>query len=199
MCGASLGLRHNRVNNRDWRIAAVSALSLFGADCVHAAPNSQNLREPSGAYTLRYPSTLKVDVPKGEGCANGTCRLIERIDLVGSEGSMTLAIQRDINPGRLAIKPWYESLIKRRLNPTTESVVAVSGRDAIQRKGLVPAETVRTVNGKEVSRSSTLQHDDSIFVPLGATDVLTIAVHAKNQSASAIFHRVIESLKVRSN
>lgn len=182
---------------RRWMVAVVGSLALFGVHAAHSASNLQTLHESSGAYVLQYPTTLKVNVPKGEGCSNGTCREIERVDLAAPDGSMTLVIQRDINPKGLAIRTWYESLIKRPLNPATESLVAIGGRDAVRRTGLVPAESVHMVNGKEVSRGSTLRDDDSIFVPLAPTDVLTIVVHAKSQSARATFNRVIETLRFR--
>jgi hypothetical protein len=180
---------------RTWTIVGAAAFVLLDVPAARAGSKWLILRDPSNSYVVQYPATLKVITPKGEGCANGTCRSIEQVDLSGSDGSIALAIQRDINPKRLSIQAWYELQASRPLQSATESVVVVGDRNAIRRRGLVPAETVHMLNGKEVSRNSTLRADDSIFVPLNPTDVLTIVAHPKSQFASATFDHIIETVR----
>lgn len=174
-------------------LSVTLALSALPVSAALAA--SQLFRGPSGSYVLEYPSTLKLHMASGRACANGACRPIEQASLDGPDGSMTLAIQRDINPKHLAIREWYESLVKRPLEPATESPFSLGGRDAVRRRGLVPGTTVHSINGKEVSRSSALLADDTIFVPLNATDILTIVLRSKSGFGSGNFDRVIDSIR----
>lgn len=176
-----------------------ATLALSAVPLSSASAASQVFRSPSNSYVVEYPSTLKLHMASGRACASGTCRPIEQASLDGPDGSMTLAIQRDINPKHLAIQEWYESLVKRPLETATEVPFSVGGRDAVRRRGLVSGAIVRSVNGKVVSRSSALLSDDTIFVPLNATDVLTIVVHPKGESANATFERVIESVRFGAN
>lgn len=172
------------------RIPAALALSANSA-----AAAAQTLHGPSDSYVLQYPSTLKLHMASGQGCSNGVCRPIEQASLDGPDGSMTLVVQRNINPKHLPIREWYASLARRPLEAPTETSFSLGGRDAIRRHGLVPGATVRSLNGKVVSRKSTLLSDDSIFVPLNGSDILTIVVHPKTASAAAMLERLTQSIR----
>jgi hypothetical protein len=139
-------------------------------------------RNESGEYQFRFPDTLHLSIPTGKTCSNGECKAIENVMLSslesngpGSVKSMSFMIQRGINPQRLPIQQWYEGLAHRPLRPDSEAVATVGGKAAIRRGPLVNAVTVHTEGGKTVSRSEGMVPDDTLYVPLNSTDVLTVS------------------------
>jgi len=85
----------------------------------------------------------------------------------------------------------------RSLSPDMERLVSIGGRQAIRRGPLVPSETVHIVAGHEVSRSSGLSADDTIFVPLNDTDILSISLKSASPALSATFKQVLESVRLQ--
>jgi hypothetical protein len=140
-------------------------------------------RNESGGYEVKYPNTLSLSIPSGKTCQNGECKAVEEVMLMGSDSadgkasvkSMSFIIQRGINPQHLPIQQWYEALAHRPVQPDSETVITVAGKHAIRRGPLVKAVTVHTVGGKTVSSSEGMVPDNTVYVPLNDTDVLTIS------------------------
>ena len=170
--------------------------ALLSAPAVGAAPGWKVFRESAGAYVLNYPAAFHISPARGQACSNGDCRPLEEAILSGPEGSMTLVVQRGINPKQLAVRDWYQALVHRPLDPSMERIATVAGRDAVRRGPFAPGAVVRSVNGKVVSRTSGMLPDDTIFLPLGASDILTVVVHARTPAANAAFDRILASLRV---
>jgi hypothetical protein len=140
-------------------------------------------RNESGGYEVKFPNTLSLSTPSGKTCENGECKAIEEVMLTGSDSedgkttikSMSFIIQRGINPQHLPIQQWYEALAHRPVQSDSETVITVAGKPAIRRGPLVKAVTVHTVGKKTVSRSEGMVPDNTVYVPLNDTDVLTIS------------------------
>ena len=147
-------------------------------------------RNESGEYEIKYPKALSLSIPSGKTCADGKCKAIEEVMLMGSDStdgkasikSLSFIIQRGINPQHLPIQRWYEALSHRPVRPDSETVITAGGKPAIRRGPLVKAVTVHTVDGKTVSESEGMVPDNTVYVPLNETDVLTIS----SQSSSAL-------------
>src|SRR5205823_3885636 len=108
---------------------------------------------------------------------------------------MSFIVQRDINPKNLPVRKWYESLARRPLNPSTEAIVMIGGREAVRRRPTTPTETIRVVNGKEASRITVLRPDDTTFVRLNGSDILTISLNSRSRILSGTFEQVLESIR----
>lgn len=139
-------------------------------------------RDASGEYEFKYPDSLKLDVLSGTRCANGQCGKLEEVSLRGltvTDGktvirNMLFSIQRGINPRRLPVQQWYESLAHRPLN-RSETIISIGGKFAIHRGPFLRSPSVAIINGRSVSRPEELIPDNSTFVPLDGTDMLTIS------------------------
>ena len=137
----------------------------------------------SGEYAFGYPDTLKPNIPTGTSCTNGRCTALEDVSVTGAtvaDGKMTVrnilfAIQRGINPRRLPVQRWYESLAHRLLN-SSETVISIGGRFAIHRGPFARASSAIVINGKRVSRGEKVMPDNTTYVPLNKTDMLTISI-----------------------
>jgi hypothetical protein len=68
----------------------------------------------------------------------------------------------------------HSHLINAGVSPT-ETKVTAGGKPAIRRGPLVKALTVHAVDGKTVSSSEGMVPDNTVYVPLNETDVLTIS------------------------
>lgn len=180
------------MNSRRSLIAAVLALTA-GASAASEA-SWKLLREPTGTYTLQYPDTLAMAVPNGNACSNGICRPTEEAILAGPAGSMILLIQRGINPKHLTARRWYESLSRRPIQPSTEILIQIGGRNAIRRGPLIPGTIVHIASGRQISRASGLLRDNTIFVPVNRSDILTISLRPKNQSGADLFRKILETI-----
>jgi len=158
-------------------------------------------RNESGEYQFRFPDTLHLSIPTGKTCSNGECKAIEHVmlssleskDGQGSVKSMSFMIQRGINPQHLPIQQWYEALAHRPLRPDSEAVATMGGKTAIRRGPLVKAVTLHTQDGKTVSRSEGMVPDDTVFVPLNGTDVLTVS-NPSDSSLSETYAKVRSTL-----
>jgi hypothetical protein len=141
------------------------------------------VRNESGGYEFKFPNTLSLSTPSGKTCGNGECNAIEEVMLTGSDSadgkatikSMSFIIQRGINPQHLPIQQWYEALAHRPVQSDSETVITLAGKPAIRRGPLVKAVTVHTVGKKTVSSSEGMVPDNTVYVPLNDTDVLTIS------------------------
>ena|ERR1700720_3787978 len=160
-------------------------------------------RNESGGYEVKYPDTLSLSMPSGKTCSNGECNAIEQVMLTGRDssdgqaiviGSMSFIIQRGINPRHLPIQQWYEALAHRPVNPASETIVTVGGKPAIHRGPLTKAVTVTTVGGKTISSHEGMAPENTIFVPLNGTDVLTISNHSSGIALRETYSRVLSSL-----
>lgn len=89
--------------------------------------------------------------------------------------SMSFIIQRGVNPRHLPIQQWYEALAHRPVQPDLETVITVAGKPAIRRGPLVKAIAVHTVGGNPVTSIEGIVPDNTVYVPLNDTDVLTIS------------------------
>jgi len=152
------------------------------------------MSEAARDYTVRYPDSFKVVVPKSYACSGQQCRAADELLMSGPEGSITFVAQRHINPRALAVQSWYESLAHHALQPASETLIEFGGRQAVRRGPLVPAETVVMKDGKEVSRVVNLVHDETIFVPMNGTDVLTISVHSKSKEGDRTLREILNTL-----
>jgi hypothetical protein len=171
-----------------WTSMAVAALIATTLTEAHAAAADtagwKTYRDATSGYEVKYPRTLSLSIPSGKTCTNGECQAIEEVMLMGADTadgkasvkSMSFTIQRGINPQHLPIQRWYEALAHRPLQPNSETVMTVGGKPAIRRGPLAKAVTVHTVDGKPVSSSEGMVADTTVYVPLNATDVLTISL-----------------------
>ena len=158
-------------------------------------------RNESGEYEIKYPNALSLSIPSGKTCGDGNCKAIEEVMLMGSDStdgkasikSMSFIIQRGINPQHLPIQRWYEALAHRPVQPDSETVITAGGKPAIRRGPLVKAVTVHTVDGKTVSESEGMVPDNSVYVPLDETDVLTIS-SPSSSALSETFAKVLSTL-----
>jgi len=158
-------------------------------------------RNESGEYEVKYPSTLSLSIPRGTTCGAGKCKAIEEVMLMGSDStdgkasvkSMAFIIQRGINPQHLPIQRWYEALAHRPLQPDSETVITVGGKSAIRRGPLAKTVTVHTVGGKTVSSKEGMAPDNTVYVPLRETDVLTIS-SPSGSALSEIYGKVLSTL-----
>jgi len=158
-------------------------------------------RNESGEYEIKYPNALSLSIPSGKTCGDGKCKAIEEVMLMGSDStdgkasvkSMSFIIQRGINPQHLPIQRWYEALAHRPVQPDSETVITAGGKPAIRRGPLVKAVTVHNVDGKTVSESEGMVPDNTVYVPLNETDVLTIS-SPSSSALSEIFAKVLLTL-----
>jgi hypothetical protein len=61
----------------------------------------------------------------------------------------------------------------RPVQPDLETVITAGGKPAIRRGPLAKAVTVHTVGGNTVSNGEGMVPDNTVYVPLNKTDVLT--------------------------
>jgi hypothetical protein len=163
-------------------VAFMAMPALLGAQTTDTA-GWKAYKSESGGYTIKYPNTLSLSIPSGKACSDGECRAIEEVMLMGSDStdvkssvkSMSFIVQRGINPQHLPIQQWYEGLAQRHIQPDSETVITVGGKPAIRRGPLVRAVTVHTAGGKTISSSEGMAADNTVYVPLNETDVLTIS------------------------
>jgi hypothetical protein len=111
-------------------------------------------------YALSFPATLKLSMPAGQSCAMGACNRIEQVELTDAGGGMTLAIQRNINPGQL---PLRAGLAGRSQPDATETLTTLRGTRNYPPPGSRPFETVRYSDGKAVNRISRVVPERSIL------------------------------------
>jgi hypothetical protein len=189
-----------------WTAIAIAAFIAVPA-VLHAQTTDagtagwKTYRNESGEYEVKYPNTLSLSIPSGKTCMNGECKAVEEVMLMGSEStdgkpgvkSMSFIIQRGINPQRLPIQQWYEALAHRPVQPDSEAVITAGGKPAIRRGPLVKAVTAHTVNGKTVSGSEGMVPDNTVYVALNETDVLTIS-SPSGSALSEICRRVLSTL-----
>ena len=155
----------------------------------------------SGEYQIKYPNALSLRIPSGKTCGDGKCKAIEEVMRMGSDStdgkvsikSMSFIIQRGINPQHLPIQRWYEALAHRPVQRDSETVITVGGKPAIRRGPLVKAVTVHTVDGKTVSESEGMVPDNTVYVPLNETDVLTIS-SPSSSALSETYAKVLSTL-----
>jgi hypothetical protein len=189
-----------------WMALAIAALAAVPADLDAqttdaGGPGWKTYRNESGDYEVKYPNTLSLSIPSGKTCINGECKTVEEVMLMGPDStdgkpsvkSMSFIIQRGINPRHLPIQQWYETLAQRPVQPDSETVITVGGKPAIRRGPLVKAMTVHTINGKTGSSSERMVPDNTVYVPLNETDVLTIS-SPSGSALSEICSRVLSTL-----
>ena len=158
-------------------------------------------RNESGEYEVKYPNTVSLSIPSGKACTDGKCKAIEEVMLMGSDStdgkarvkSMSFIIQRGVNPQHLPIQQWYEALAHRPIQLDSETVITVGGKPAIRRGPLVKAVTVHTVGGKTVSSREGMVSDNTVYVPLSETDVLTIS-SPSGSALSETYRKVLSTL-----
>jgi hypothetical protein len=189
-----------------WTAIAIAAFIAVPA-VLHAQTTDagtagwKTYRNESGEYEVKYPNTLSLSIPSGKTCSSGECKPVEEVMLMGSDStdgklsvkSMSFIIQRGINPQRLPIQQWYEALAHRPVQPDSEAVITAGGRPAIRRGPLVKAVTSHSVNGKTVSSSEGMVPDNTVYVPLNETDVLTIS-SPSGSALGEIYRRVLSTL-----
>jgi hypothetical protein len=158
-------------------------------------------RNESGEYEVKYPNALSLSIPSGKTCGDGKCKAIEEVMLMGSDSmdgkasikSMSFIIQRGINPQHLPIQRWYEALAHRPVQPDSETVITVGGKLAIRRGPSVKAVTVHTAGRKTVSDSEGMVPDNTVYVALNETDVLTIS-SPSSSALSETYAKVLSTL-----
>jgi hypothetical protein len=182
--------------------AFIAAPAVLHAQTTDAATAGwKTYRNESGEYEVKYPNTLSLSIPSGKTCSSGECKAVEEVMLMGSDStggkpsvkSMSFIIQRGINPQHLPIQKWYEALAHRPVQPDSEAVITAGGRPAIRRGPLVKAVTADSVNGKTVSSSEGMVPDNTVYVPLNETDVLTIS-SPSGSALGEICRRVLSTL-----
>jgi hypothetical protein len=191
---------------KSWMAIAIAALialpAVLDAQTTDAGTAGwKTYRNESGEYEVKYPTTLSLSIPSGKTCMNGECKAVEEVMLMGSDStdgkpsvkSMSFIIQRGINPQHLPIQQWYEALAHRPVQPDSETVITAGGKPAIRRGPLVKAVTVHTANGKTVSSSEGMVTDNTVYVLLNETDVLSIA-SPSGSALSEICSRVFSTL-----
>jgi hypothetical protein len=183
-------------------VASIAVPAVLDAQTLDAGTAGwKTYRNESGAYEVKYPNTLSLSIPSGKTCMNGECKAVEEVVLMGSDSadgkpsvkSMSFIIQRGINPQHLSIRQWYEALAHRPVQPDSETVITAGGKPAIRRGPLVKAVTVHTVNGKTVSSSQGMVPDNTVYVALNETDVLTISIPS-GSALGEICSRVLSTL-----
>lgn len=189
-----------------WTVIAIAAFiavpAVLDAQTTNAGTTGwKTYRNESGEYEVKYPDSLSLSIPSGKTCEKGECKAVEELMLMGSDStdgkpsvkSMSFIIQRGINPQRLPIQQWYEALAHRPVQRDSETVITAGGKPAIRRGPLVKAVTVHTVDGKTVSSSESMVPDNTVYVPLNETDVLTIS-SPSGSAFSEICSRVLSTL-----
>ncbi len=157
-------------------------------------------RNESGDYEFTYPGTMSLSVPKGETCSGGKCKATEQVMLSGCEGAkgglMSFVIQRGINPEHLAIRQWYESLAHRPLDKASEILTSVGGKPAIHRGPLIEGVSAQSDQGKIVSSRKAMLPDDTTFLAINASDVLSISINSTGTKRSEVCARVLSTITI---
>jgi len=182
---------------------AVGFVATLAVNTPRAAPDMadwQTYRNDAGGYAFKYPGGLSLSIPSGTVCTNGDCKPVEEVMLRrytpadGSIRTLQFIIQRRINPQHLLVQQWYESLAHRPLDPAFERTVTMAGRTAVARGPLVPGVKGRVEVGKTVSAKEALLEDDTSYVALNDSDILTISISSGPAEWKELCRGVVSTL-----
>lgn len=179
------------------RFSTFSALILLctvsfcaaASDDIESWKTYQNAK---GEFEIKYPNSLKLHEQSGTSCIDNVCHADESFTLENSDKSINISffIQRQLIKNNMSLTQYFESQLRRPLNPPLEKIVSFAGKPAIQRKGMFPTVISTTKDGKTTTTQSST-YMNAVDIQMNQTDVLSINC----KSTSKIYDKVLSTLK----
>jgi len=163
--------------------------------CATASDNSESwktYRNAKGEFEIKYPNSLTLHEQSGTRCINNVCQPVESFTLENPDQSINISffIQRQLIKNNMTLVQYFESQLHRPLNPSSEKIISLAGKTAIQRKGMFPTVIFTSEDGKtKTTQSSTYMN--AVDIQISQTDVLSINC----KSSSKIYDEVLSNLK----
>lgn len=164
-------------------------------------------------FEFRFPKDLSLSFSTGERCVNDVCKPLEDFELRGADpvtGKMTrlvrFSIQRNLVKGNVSIEKYYETAMKKALDPQPGSVVILAGRNAVRIKGTAMSRKT-TVKADDAGRAEVAFDGstspvtksevpvDRVAVLLNAEDLLIVTNQAAGTPFEATFEAILSTFR----